>query len=100
MAILAEAEAVMASEAISAAPIRTKRLMRDTSQSRDRDVGHNFPAQSFVPVRLKQIVAVISRIRLLIVPGDCGIPRNERCCGAVSRSYGNEREKVAILLFV
>jgi hypothetical protein len=50
MAIRAEADAVMASEATSAAQIRTIRLMRDSSQSRDRDVGHNFPAESFVPV--------------------------------------------------
>jgi hypothetical protein len=38
MASLAEADRVIASEAISAAPIRTIRLMQESSQSLDRDV--------------------------------------------------------------
>jgi hypothetical protein len=47
---LAEADMVIASEAISAAQIRTIRLMCDVPLNRsDRDVRHKFPAEDFVP---------------------------------------------------
>ena len=50
---LAEADTVMTSEASSAATIRTIRLMQCPSQSRRRDLRHNFPCGEFCSASLK-----------------------------------------------
>jgi hypothetical protein len=66
---LAEADAVMASEASSAAVIRTKRLIW-FSPRRVIAIRHKFPTDRFVPAEPKLFINAISEHRVPLVPAN------------------------------
>jgi len=93
MPSLAEADTVIASEASSAATIRTKRLIRFVSPSRDRDEAQ-FPDEWICSVVVKLISLAIFEHRLSFISRRCGAGRQrglESFLHAVPGGYGCQK---------